>query len=540
MAGFSDPPIAIPPEAPNYHGCAEAKYYTQYLEDYIDRHVYADKPLRSRFRFQYRVDNVEKTDDGWSVHATYAHNEQRVFQTSRLAVASGLTSIPNIPSFLSGKHDFQGPVLHHKGFATFSKSSLKSSECENVAVIGGGKSSADMIWECLKKGKHVSWIIREDGDGPALFIPAAAGGRYINSMEKGACRLGALFSSSAFMPNIWLAKFVQKTQFGMTQLRKKIQAIDQHCRNVAGYQDREGALPHFKDLEPAPSHSTFWHTGPLGMAQHHDFWPTIAQNVDVHRASITSLQSHSLTLSNGATVDAGALLLGTGWKSHQPFFSPSLAASLGLPHFARTDTPEDAKLWTSLLAAADKRVLSNMPVLAHPPPHKKADGEEMTTLRLYNAIAPLSTISDRSIVFLGRAHTSNSFRAAEAQAIWSTAYLSGHLDGKLPALEEARRRTAYMNQASRRRYPTRGREGDCFVFEIVSYTDRLVEEVGLRSHRRCQGWWGCWTRAWWRGWVDDWLEPTMNGDFRGMVEEYRRLYGIGDGVEGGEGKAKRE
>ena len=253
MAGFSDPPIDLPPEAPTYCGCTEAKYYTQYLEQYVDRHVYADMSLRSRIHFQHRVEDVEITDDGWIVNVIYAQSGQRVLKTSKLAVASGLTSIPNIPSFLSEKHDFIGPIRHHKDFAAVSRSSLDSPAYHNVVVLGGGKSSTDMICECLKKGKHVSWIIRDDGEGSALFFPAPGSGRYINVLEKGATRLGALFSSSSFMPNLWAARLVQRTQFGLKQLRQRINAADRHCRNVAAYQDIERALPCFKYLEPRSS-----------------------------------------------------------------------------------------------------------------------------------------------------------------------------------------------------------------------------------------------------------------------------------------------
>jgi dimethylaniline monooxygenase (N-oxide forming) len=105
---------------------------------------------------------------------------------------------------------------------------------------------------------------------------------------------------------------------------------------------------------------------------------------------------------------------------------------------------------------------------------------------------------------------SNSFRAAEAQAMWSTAYFSGHL--ALPTLAEMQQSVAYMNAFSRRRYPSHGQKGDCVFFELVWYTDHLLAEVGLKSHR--PGWWK------WAYWV----EPYLARDLVGVKEEYRRKF----------------
>lgn len=262
--------------------------------------------------------------------------------------------------------------------------------------------------------------------------------------------------------------------------------------------------------------SAFWFTGPLGLAQHDDFWDTIAQNVQIHRQDITSLTSNSIILDDGTSILADALLCGTGWKSNYPFFSPSLAESLGLPHPVpeAASSNSESELWESLLTQADNLVLSRFPQLAHPPPHHRRPSPT-TTAKLYNGIAPLDSNHTSSIVFLGHVDISNSFRAAEAQAIWSTAYLSGHMT--LPALAEMQQRVAYMNAFSRRRYPSHGQTGSCIFFELIWYTDYLLAEVGLKSHR--PRWW---TRAYW-------VEPCLARDFAGVREEYRRKFGLGRG-----------
>ena len=70
-----------------------------------------------------------------------------------------------------------------------------------------------------------------------------------------------------------------------------------------------------------------------------------------------------------------------------------------------------------------------------------------------------------SVVILERVHVSNSFRVAEAQAIWATAYFDGNV--KTPSVEQAQREVAYMNAFSRRTYQTHGAAGDYLFFELI-------------------------------------------------------------------------
>ena len=171
---------------------------------------------------------------------------------------------------------------------------------------------------------------------------------------------------------------------------------------------------------------------------------------------------------------------------------------------------EEAKTWGALLQAADRRIISDFPFLEQSPAYQRSFSSTTTSSsRLYNCIAPLN---DSSIVFLGRGHLSNSFRVAEAQAIWATAYFDGSIS--LPPPKQAERQVAYMSAFSKRRYPSRGSAGDFFFYESTWYTDRLIEEVGLKSHRG-KGWW----------W-DDWLEPCLASDYKDMVMEYRQKYKV--------------
>ena len=110
-----------------------------------------------------------------------------------------------------------------------------------------------MAYESVKKGKTVSWIIRKDGEGPALFFHAPGGGRYETSTERSATRWNAAFSPSPFMPKLWLARIIHGTSMGRDYVTRRSQEGDQIYRDVAAYRDRKGALPSFKNLEPTTS-----------------------------------------------------------------------------------------------------------------------------------------------------------------------------------------------------------------------------------------------------------------------------------------------
>lgn len=84
--------------------------------------------------------------------------------------------------------------------------------------------------------------------------------------------------------------------------------------------------------------SAFWHTGPVGLAQHEDFWDTIAQNVKIYRSGVDFMKLNAIVLKDGAEIATDALLCGTGWKSNYPFFDSDLVRSLGLPHPVETES----------------------------------------------------------------------------------------------------------------------------------------------------------------------------------------------------------
>jgi len=195
MCEFSDLPLTTPPGGSDENDCPWAKHVTEYLETYIDKHVYDGKPLRDRFNFNAIVTMVKKENNIWVVQFDQS-GQQKQFHSHKLIVATGITSIPNMPT-IKGQDAFQAPMVHSIDFGR-SWPALLEPSIKKIAVLGAGKSSADMVYQFAKAGKHVSWIIRKTGKGPCALIPAKGPGPYRNVSEIASTR----FFSSLFLSGL--------------------------------------------------------------------------------------------------------------------------------------------------------------------------------------------------------------------------------------------------------------------------------------------------------------------------------------------------
>jgi hypothetical protein len=336
MAGFSDTPIKLPEDAEMYHDAFEAKHVTRYLEEYVDNHVYSGRSLRDRVIFGFSVQGLKKVDGIWNVDG--GNGTSKIIRTWKLVVASGHTSIPHLPA-LPNQSAFQGYIAHQKDFGQLAKTALASnSPYMEIAVLGGGKSAADMVYDSVKAGKKVSWIIRRTGEGPAAFSAAAGRGQYKSGAEMAATRFFPGLSPSCFAPKSWWTRAIHKSSLGQDITTKIWKGADKACIDLANFEAREGALPGFENLRP--STDIFWCTGPFGMIQHDDFWDTIAKHVHAYRSNVKSLESNAIVLEDGSKVPADILFCGTGWSQRYPFLTKNQVVELGLPH-SPEDDPEE-------------------------------------------------------------------------------------------------------------------------------------------------------------------------------------------------------
>jgi hypothetical protein len=221
----------------------------------------------------------------------------------------------------------------------------------------------------------------------------------------------------------------------------------------------------------------------LGLIQAEDFWDVVAEKVQVYRGNVVELDEQAVHLEDGSVIPCDAILLGTGFLRVYPFFDKQQHLELGLSH-DKGNSEEEAE-WAKVHEEADREVINKFPMLSRSPIDKVASSK--TPFRLYNCIASLS---DDSIAFLGCISLANMFMGAEVQALWAAAYLDKTID--LPPINDMKRQIARDNAWSIRRYPYLGRNnGITFNNEAVGYADKLLNDLGLSSHRK--SWWSHWT-----------------------------------------------
>lgn len=254
--------------------------------------------------------------------------------------------------------------------------------------------------------------------------------------------------------------------------------------------------------------SVFWANSKFGLAQHPDFWEIIADRVNVRRADISSLTPNGIILDSQIAIPCDALLCGTGREANYSMFTAEEQHRLGLPVEIQRQTASESALWSFLHEDADSKLFKKWPAIMNPPryEHKKAT---RTSHRLYKYMAPLQDPS-HSVVFIGHTMNANAFRNAEAQSLWATAYLDHRL--RMPSLEQQRREVAEVNVWCRRRYLLDGMAGNCMHFDLIGYTDALLDELGLDSHRLGFSRWQWWSRA------------NFASDLRGLKKEYLEKY----------------
>ncbi|CAL5870399.1 uncharacterized protein PFLUO_LOCUS4635 [Penicillium psychrofluorescens] len=509
-AEFSDQAMPRPPDEDVYLEFFKAKHTTKYLNDYVDSHSYGGQTLRDRVKLSIEVQSVLKIQSGWTVVSKERESPlQHTFKTARLIVASGCTSIPNMPS-LPGKDGFLGQVLHQDGFG--SSNVLTSPDVKNITVLGAGKSSGDMVYEAVKAGKTVSWILKAtDTTGPGFFLSPKGVGPYKNAFEIGMTRLAATFTPSFMNGANWWTSLLHSSKFGSKIMAGFWDSINTTARAEADFQ--RSSLQNFDKL--APHSPIFWQNCTGGLLNHQDFFDTIADNVRIYFGDVDCLEKDVLCLQSGEKIPTDALLCGTGWQPSVQFFSEEQCRQFGLPHLVAHEPPKERSHWTALEADADAKVLATFPQLANPPPICLKPTPK-TPYRLYRHIVPLSesgdASKDRSIVFIGQVVVGNYFPVVECQSMWATAYFDGKLD--LPGVEEQEKDVALSTMWCRRRYLSSGRQGNTMTFELVGYTDVLLKDMGLRTHRK--------------GWFKDIFSSVWARDFRSLKAEFMKKYGYNE------------
>lgn len=507
MCCFSDIELTTPPEGLDAANCPDSKYVAEYLDIYIDNHIYNSKSIRDRTHLNATVTAVRKVGNLWSVKFDQKGSEKE-FMTKKIIVASGQTSVPNMPN-LKGEDSFQGPIYHSLDFGRSWKS-LSAPELKKVVILGGSKSAADMAYQFAKAGKEVSWIIRKAGKGPALFIAPQALGPYKNVSEMARTRLFAQLFLSGTGPKSWWDWFLWDTWPGQAFQKWFDTVAPQMTAKQARWDERTDAKEGFHLLKNISKPN--FQTTPAGLVQYDDFWDTIAKNVSVYRKDIDHLEYHKIHFADGTDLNADALMYGTGYLETFPFLTEEDCLRLGLPHNPDLESPEQREEWARLEKEAEMQVIAKYPILAQPHPNvPKHFGDvdmKSTPFRLHNMVGPMT---DQSIAFVGFATQPNMFEGAEIEGIWATAFLDGVV--QLPDLQTMKEEVAWRNAYMRLRVPTYGRPGNFYLYESFPYFERLLEkDLGLKSWHHKTLW-------------QEWTMPFLPQDYKGLKDEYLEKYG---------------
>ena len=240
--------MSRPPEEDLYYEFFKAKHTTKYLEDYADRQKHAGRSLRDRIRFGVEVQSVQKHEFEWLVSIKNSTGDStQILHTRKLIVASGLTSVPKMP-ILPGENNFGGPIIHQETFG--SSDVLSSSHIHDIVVLGGGKSSADIVYSAVKAGKTVSWILKEtDTTGPGFLFSPKGKGPYKNAFEVGMTRLAATFTPSIMNDQTWWTWFLHSSKYGIKLMSSFWASVDKATRVDANFSGRDHAKG-FDKLEP--------------------------------------------------------------------------------------------------------------------------------------------------------------------------------------------------------------------------------------------------------------------------------------------------
>ncbi|OXV09139.1 hypothetical protein Egran_03098 [Elaphomyces granulatus] len=497
-----------------------------YFEKYVAHFQLADK-----IRLGSKVERAERKPDGkWRLTIRKIHGgavEGVVLETSKLVVATGLTTEPFLPAF-NGQDSFNAPLFHFRDFAIYEDEALQVGK--RVAILGGTKSAWDVAYACATSGAQVNWIIRESGHGPAWMAPP-----YVSPLKRWLEKLVTTRFFTWFSPCIWgdadgfgiVRYFLHGTWLGRKMVDVFWKTIANDVIQLNGYDIH----PEVGKLKPWVS--PFWTGTSLGILNYSTNFFDYVKNgtIKIHITDIDHLSHRTIHLTTGEGIPVSAFVCATGWKAtpNIEFLPRGIDKELG---FAWSPDPIDE----DLVKRADDEILRRFPHLQDQPafsPKHQALAENAAAasphpIRLIRFMVPLSMFKERSIIFLGTPLTINTALVSQLQALWATAYFDDKLitpfmvRRPLPgSIEDTDRKpikksdpdlkweTALQTQFGKWRYPAGfGKRNPDFVFDAMPYMDMLLKDLGLQSHRKSNIFTEC-------------FEPYGPSDYRGLVDEWK-------------------
>ncbi|KAL2063638.1 hypothetical protein VTL71DRAFT_5443 [Oculimacula yallundae] len=513
------------------------------VNEFLNR--YAQKyDIHERCQLNTQVLNIEKYGRGWKIATRGTdspNNSLEDITCNKLIIATGITSKPKpAPWDLS---NFKGTSFHAVEMGQ-RQHELLTDDIKHVTIVGGHKSALEAVGACARVGKKVEWVIRKEGLGPTWTALARdAEGKSLAKLSS--MRFMGFTSNSVYCSDRWLNRFLHSGKWWlgtwilnwfwrfMTATVKK---------DVFTKKNRYHKSENGRKLEPAVD-SFFWFVPGSTILHERDLetFKILDEGtlINVTRENLISATGKTISLSNGDKLSTDAIVYCTGWDMTFPaFFSPSLAAELGIAVSPSTLSTKQATYWETLDASAEAHIDALNPMLKNPPISIKIPKPDKTPYRLYRAMVPpsLAASGDNSLVILGNYAGGRVQQAAQIHSLWAVAYLTSLLPKSTKAIlqnEEAMNRDIAHVEAFRRKRYLNTYTFRLAIFENPEYEDAVLEDLGLRADRKAmrgeRGWRGVWG---WKAWWQEWFGSYLAEDYRGIVGEF--LESVEKRREGGE------
>ncbi|TRX97269.1 hypothetical protein FHL15_002063 [Xylaria flabelliformis] len=472
-----------------------------YLQKYAEDH-----DLLRRIRFNTFVTDAKQSEGGWRLSLK---GTDEVIETEKLLVATGVTSIPNLPDLDTSTSSL--PIIHSRDLGTHYKE-IGDGTIREVVVVGAAKSAYDAVYLLLKMGKKVTWAIRREGGGPLSILPYKVLNT-INAIAFASTRLMSHLSPSILNTKGTLYKMFQTTRPGRWVVGRFWDFLDFNSSVHAGY----GKGDHVALLKPEiDRQSVFWSSSGLGLVTLPDFWPTLHNpNLTVRRDVVEEIKGNTIKFESTDPVHADYMIMCTGWGDHFGIFDAEHKAKIGLPAYGDNveafSEIQDID-WTTYYDDADKTVDEKLPFLADPPKlkyTKTLNPALQKRWNLYRRVVPVSMAAkgDRSLAILGQIHTVQTPLVSEVQSLWAILYLLGEVE--LPDVDTMAREVSLWNTWTRKRYLGQGQKHTYSLYDFLSYIDSIFADLKLDSHRKSN-------------FISELLSPYEPQDFNGFVDEYMR------------------
>ncbi|KAI0466699.1 hypothetical protein F4859DRAFT_496388 [Xylaria cf. heliscus] len=472
-----------------------------YLQKYADDH-----DLIRRIRFNTFVTGAKQFEGGWRLSLK---DTDEVIETEKLMVATGVTSIPNLPDLDTSASSL--PIIHSRDLGTHYQD-IGDEGIKEVVVVGAAKSAYDAVYLLLKMGKKVTWAIRREGGGPLSILPYKVLNT-INAIAFASTRLMSHLSPSILNTQGPLYKIFQKSRPGRWCVGRFWDFLDFNSSFHAGYAKGD----HVALLKPEiDRQSVFWSHSGLGVVTLTDFWPTLhSPNLKIRRDIIEEIKGNTVKFESGDQTYADYMIMCTGWGDHFGIFDAEHKAKIGLPayrdHVEASPESQDVD-WETYYTEANKAVDKKLPFLADPPKlkySKALDPALQKRWNLYRRVVPVSMAAkgDRSLAILGQIHTIQTPLVSEVQSLWAILYLLGEVE--LPDVDTMAKEVSLWNTWTRKRYLNQGQKHTYSLYDFLPYVDSIFEDLKLNSHRKSN-------------FVSELLSPYAPEDFNGFVDEYLR------------------